>query len=112
LDADAVSPSRTSDAVIDILHTNDVIFPEIGPRLDLDQVERDLAGVLQAMHATQRDEYRLVLAQQHFLVVARDDRGAVHHDPMFGTMLMYLQGQPGAGIDGNSLDLKPLPGVD
>src|SRR5439155_26222477 len=62
------SPGRTSDAVIDILHADDVVFPEIGARLDLDQIERNLAGVLQAMHASQRHEDRLVLAQQDFLV--------------------------------------------
>src|SRR5213080_3398743 len=69
--ADASSPGRTSDTVIDILHTNNVVFAEIAARLNLDQIERNLAGIFQAMHASQRHEDRLVLAQQDFLVVAR-----------------------------------------
>ena len=108
IDADAASPSRTSDAVIDILNADDVVFPEIGARLDLDQIERNLSGILQAMHASQGNEDRLVLAQQDFLVVAGDDRGAVHHDPVFGAVIMFLQRQLGAGIDGNALDLEPV----
>ena len=60
----------------------------------------------------QRDKGRLVLAQQDFFVVARHDCGAVHHDPMFGAVIMFLQRQLGAGIDGDTLDLEPVAGMD
>ena len=108
----AVHPAAPLDPVIDILYANDVVFAEIGARLDLDQVERDLSGIFETVHAAQRDENQLVFAQQDFFVVARDNRGAVHHDPMLGAVIMLLERQLGARIDGDALDLKPLAGMD
>ena len=77
--------------MIDILHANDVVFAQIGSRLHLNQIERHLSRVFEAMHAAQRDKHRFVFAEQNFLIVARHDRGSIDHDPMLRAMEMLLQ---------------------
>ena len=38
-----------------------------------------------------RDVGRLVLLEQEFLLATRDARGARHHDPVFGAVMVQLQ---------------------
>src|SRR5215217_1517016 len=77
---------RRSEAGVDVLDPDDIVFAEIRPRLDLYQVQRQPAGVFEAVNAPQRQIDRLVLAHEVLLVVARDQRGAVDDDPMLGPM--------------------------
>src|SRR5277367_6176031 len=72
----AISPavtSITSGAVaigspllpsIRILQPHDIILAQVAAGLHLDQGQRDAAGVVQAMHAAQRQVDALVLAHQ------------------------------------------------
>ena len=76
--------------MIDILHADNIVFAEIGTRLHLDQVERDLPGILKTMHAAQRNKDRFILAKEDFLIVARNNRGAVDDNPVLGAMEMFL----------------------
>src|SRR5690349_21809462 len=54
---------RTSVASIRVVEAHDVVFAEIAARLHLDDLERHLARVLQAMPHAERNERRFVLAQ-------------------------------------------------
>ena len=49
--------SETSDPMIDILHTDDVVLAQIGAGLHLDQIERHLSRILEPVHAAQRNKY-------------------------------------------------------
>src|SRR6185437_16937502 len=63
----AVSPLV---APVRVLEADDIVFAEIAAGLHLDEVERDLAGILEAMRRAQRDVGRLVLVEKNFLVAA------------------------------------------
>ena len=84
---------RAFRSAVGILQPHDVVLPQIGAGLDLDQGQRDLAGVFQAVDAAQRQIDAFVLAHDQRFVVARHPGGAVHHDPVFGAMEMALQRQ-------------------
>jgi hypothetical protein len=43
-----------SDPLIDILHADDVVLAAIRAGLDLNQIERHLSGISEAVHATER----------------------------------------------------------
>ena len=91
-----------------VLEADDVVFAEIAARLHLDQVQRDLAGILQPVRGAERDVGRLVLGQHHLLVAAADFGGALHDDPMLGAVMVHLQRQLAARFDHDVLDLHPM----
>ena len=60
--------ARPSASAVGILEPHDIVLAEIGAGLHLDQRQRDQAGILQPVHAAQRQIDALVLAQdQGFL---------------------------------------------
>src|SRR5208282_6791933 len=77
-----------------------------------DDVQRDLAGILDAMRRADRDIRRLVFREQENLVVAGDSCRARDDDPMFGAVMMHLQRQHAARLDREVLDLKALAAID
>src|SRR5712691_3290673 len=93
---------RASDPLVDILHAYNVVLAQIGARLDLDQIERDLSRIFEAVHAAQRHEDRFVFAQQDFLVIARDNRGPVDDHPVLGPVKMLLQRKLRTRLDGDA----------
>jgi hypothetical protein len=66
----------------------------------------------QAVGDAERDVGRLVLAEQDHFLAARDLGRTTDDDPMFGTMMVHLQGERGAGADDDALDLEALAAVD
>ena len=54
----------------------------------------------------------LIDVQVEDLVTARDPCGALNHDPVLGPVLVCLQRQLGAGLDGQLLDLETLARVE
>jgi hypothetical protein len=99
-------------ASVGVFESNDVILAEVAARLHLDDFERDLSGVLQAVFDAERDVGRLVLAEQDDLLAARHPGRAAHHDPVLGAMMVHLQRERGAGADDDALDLEALAAVD
>src|SRR5947208_15385050 len=69
-------------AAVSVLEANDVVLSEVASRLHLDDLERQAAGVLEAMLGAGRNVGRFVLGEQKRLLAARDPRGAAHHDPI------------------------------
>ena len=61
------------------------------------------------MHRAEGNIDRLVLRQQGFRVIDRDQCRAGHHDPMLGPVHMGLQRQFCARLDHDPLDLKSRP---
>src|SRR5262252_7918410 len=90
----------------------DVVFAEIGAGLNLDQLQRQLAGILQPVLGADRDVDGLVLAHEHALLAALHDRRAVHYDPVLGAMIVLLQAELAARLDGDALDLEAVAGID
>src|SRR5581483_2752524 len=79
-------------APVAVFEADNIVLAEIAARLDLDDVQRLVADVLQAMHGADRDIGRLVLAQHDRVLVLRHPRLAAHHHPMLGALGMLLQG--------------------
>src|SRR5690606_37646149 len=96
------------DPAVDVFQTLDVVLAQIATGLHLDQLQRNLAGVAQAMNRRHRDEGRLILREQEGLLVTGDLGGAGHHNPVLGAMVVHLQRETGAGVDGDVLDLETL----
>src|SRR3954465_15895342 len=78
-------------ALVDVLDADDVVLPQVGAGLHFDELQRDLPGVLEAMHLAHADVDRLVLAERHRLRAARDARRAAHDDPVLRAMVVVLQ---------------------
>jgi hypothetical protein len=82
---------NTSAATVAVFEANDIILAEIAARLNFDQMKRNFAGIFEPVRGPERDVSRLVLGQHHFLVAAADPGGALHDNPMLGTMVMHLE---------------------
>ena len=81
-----------------VLKAHDIILAQIPAGLDLDDVQGNLARVLDAMAHSDGNVGGLVLFQQKDLIATRDARGARHNDPVFGAVVMHLQRQHSAWI--------------
>ena len=90
------------------MEADDVVFCKVGSGLNLYQVERHLPGVLQSVNRAQRNENRFVLPEQGGIVVTLDNCRAVHNHPMFGAMIVLLEGKLGARVDRYALDLEAV----
>ena len=75
-------------------------------------MQRQLARVFQAVVHADRDIGRFVLGQQAHLVAAGHARGARHHDPVFGAVVVHLQRQLLARLDRDALDLEAVARID
>lgn len=95
-----------------VLQAHDVILAEIAARLNLDQMQRNLAGVFQMMDDPQRNEGRLLFRQQHLRAVPRDARRAGNLDPMLGAVMVKLQRESLARLDHEALDLEARARID
>src|ERR1700710_101376 len=103
---------RRLRALIVILDTDDVVLAEIAPGLNLDQFQQNLAGIFQPVDGADRDIDRFVLVYDLDRLVDRHPRGAPHHDPVLGAMVMFLQREPPARLDDDALDLVTIAIVD
>src|SRR5687768_8566564 len=99
-------------AAVAVLEAHDVVLAEIRAGLHLDDVQRDLAGILDAVLRAERNVGRLILLEQERLLAARDARSAGDYDPMLGAMMMHLQRHRGAGLDREALHLEAIAVVD
>src|SRR5258706_6570321 len=81
---------RSLPAVM-VLEADDVVFAEIAAGLHLDDMQRDLARVLQAVRRAKRDIGRLVLGQHQLLVAAHDLCAGLADHPMLGATMVHLQ---------------------
>jgi hypothetical protein len=95
-----------SAAGVDVLVADDVVLAEIAAGLHLDQHHRQFAGVLHPVHGAQRDVDRLVLGHQLHVAADGHLRGALHHDPVLGAVVVALQAERRAGVHDDALDLE------
>src|SRR4030065_124636 len=98
--------------VVFIFKANNVVFAEIAARLYLDHFQRHCARILQAVFGAKRDIGGLILGQKKNLVATGNAGRARDHDPVFGAVVMHLQRECSAGIDGDALHLETLTGID
>ena len=76
--------------------------------MDLDHLNGNLAWVDQTVAGTKGDVGALVLSHHLFNTVLLDQGGTSHNHPMFGAMVVHLQGE---GSPWFHLDLLDLPAV-
>src|SRR5579863_8693473 len=103
--------ARSRPAII-VFDADDIVLAEIAAGLHLDQFEVDLARIFQAMLGPARNIRRFVFVQDLGFVADRDPRGAAHHDPVLGAMMMQLQRQPPARLHHDAFDLKGRTPID
>src|SRR5690606_39840290 len=104
----ARSDDRRPLSLVHILESHDVVFTQVAARLYLDQLQWNLAGVLQSVLAAQGDICALVLTQHENPVITGNAGSAAHYDPVLGAVVMHLQAEGGAGVDDDALDLETL----
>jgi hypothetical protein len=75
-----------------VIKPHDVILAEIRSALNLDQFERNLARIGEAMGGACRDVRGLVLLQQGHSIADGHFGGALNDNPMLGSVVMFLQG--------------------
>src|SRR4051812_25439303 len=78
-------------AAIGVLEADDVVLAEVGAGLHLDDLERQLARVREAVRLAERDVGALVLGQDRLAIAAGDFRGALDDDPVLGAVMVHLQ---------------------
>src|SRR5262249_39727843 len=78
-------------ALIDVLEPQDVLLTEIAADLHLDQFERDLPGIGEAMHCADRYIGRFVLMVEADALADRYFGDAAYHHPVLGAVEVLLQ---------------------
>src|SRR5471030_3204104 len=106
------SAAAASGALVDVLEAHDVVLAQVAAGLHFDQVQRHLAGIFQPVVHADRDIGRLVFRQQLDALAAGDAGRAADHHPVLGAVVVHLQRQLAARIDGDALDLEALADVD
>src|SRR5260370_42554918 len=101
-----------SNAAIGAWGAEDGSLAKVGAGLHFDQLQRQLARILQPVFGADRDVDRLVLAQQAAFVAELHHRRAMHYHPVLGAMMVPLQAEPRARLDGDSLYLEATAAVD
>src|SRR4051812_26267876 len=94
IDAAAVDRKSGSDpglAAVDVFEADDVVLAQVGAGLDFDDLERDLAGILEAVLGADRDIGGFVLGEEKGLLAASHPRGAAYDDPVLGAVVVHLQ---------------------
>jgi len=97
---------------VHILKPHHVILAQIAARLHLEHFQRYLAGIFQSILRAEGDKSGFVLTGQESLVTARHLGRALDYNPLFCPMVVHLQRQCSAGLDGDALHLKTSPGVN
>ena len=82
--------ARSARAAVRVFEADDVVLAEVAARLHLDDLERHLARVREAVHLPQRDVRALVLGEQRDLVAVGDLGGPAYDNPVFGSVVMLL----------------------
>ena len=94
--------------VIVVVEADDVVLAQVFAVLDLDDLKRDLAAVLEPVLGGYGDIGAFIRVHVVFAVPVRDPCRARYDDPVFAAMVMQLMGQFCAGIDLDPLDLVPV----
>src|SRR5262245_60094755 len=106
------APRRASAPFVEVLEADNVVLPEVGAGLHLDEVQRHLARVLEAVLLADRDVRRLVLGDEVHVRAARHSCCARHDNPMLGAVVVHLEAERRARLDHDPLDLEPVAPVD
>jgi hypothetical protein len=93
------------DALVIVIETDDIVLAQVFAALDLDDHQRDLAGILQAVVLADGDEGRLVDVDHLLLVTAGHQGGAGNDDPVLTAVVVLLQRKPLSRRDLDALDL-------
>src|SRR5688572_29343197 len=95
-----------------VFDADDIVLAEIGAGLHFDQLQHDLSGVAEPMHAAERQVDRLVLREHYRLAIARHLGRAAHHYPVLGAMMVTLQAEALAGFHEKPLHLEAVAAQD
>jgi len=91
-----------------VLEAFDIVFPEIRPRLDLDDDHVLPPDIFNPVDGPQRNVEGLTRLHPDILPVPRDQGVAPHEMPVFGPVLVPLQAQPFPRAYEEPLDLAPF----
>src|SRR5690606_28402491 len=113
LTPDALSGATVaSGSVVDVLEAHDVVLPEIVPALDLDELDRDIAEVLEAVNRTQWNMDVLVRSENAHVSIHCDLSQSADDDPMLGPVPVLLKRKAPVRVDDDALDLKSGSVID
>lgn len=100
--------SGTSGTSEIVLETFDIVFPEVRPRLDLDDDHVLLPDIFDPVDGPQRDIEGLTRLHPDRFPVPRDQGVAPYEMPVFGPVLVPLQAQALPRAYEEPLDLAPF----
>lgn len=93
-------------SAIYVIKPHNVIFAQIGAGLNFYDHERDSSWILETVNSSERDVRRLVFRiQARNISVGYLGRSA-DDDPMFGTVIVHLEGKLRTGVHRDPFDLK------
>src|SRR5215467_436316 len=81
-----VFPSLSSIPAVNVVEANNVVLAEIAAGLHFDQLQWDLSRIGEAVHRTDWNVSRLIFVHDANRVPDRHLGGAVHDDPMLGSV--------------------------
>ena len=84
-----------------VFEADDVVF-DAEAHLRFDKHEVIVAVVLNAMHVADVDEACVAFGDADLVVILRKDPGAANHDPVFFSVLVFLEGEARSGVDDDS----------
>ena len=84
--------------MIDVVVPDDVVFVEIGARLNFNDKGGDLAWISQTVPLADGDVGRLVLAQNLYVLIPCHLYCTADHDPMLRAVMMALQSKLSSGF--------------
>src|SRR5210317_1654524 len=95
-----------------VVESFNIVFRQERPCLHLNDLKNLITGVSQAVFMADRDIDRLVGLNRLHHILQGHLSNATHNHPVFGAMLMALQGKAGPGRDCNAFDEEAVSGIE
>jgi hypothetical protein len=93
-------------SLVVVFQSDDVVLTEIITKLNLNQRESTIRTITKPVICLWWNVDVVALSQLQFTVAADDIRSSPDDDPMFATLSVALQAQPGAGQDFQQLNFE------
>lgn len=98
-------------AAVGVIEANDVVFAQVGARLDFDDVQGQFPGVFELVAVAEGDVRGLIFGEQGLCAVNGDFGGAADHHPVLCAVVVHLQREFLARVDHQVFDLEPVAAV-
>ena len=85
--------------VVSVIESHDIVLSQVGAGLDFDNLQRDAAGIFQAVLLANWHMRRIVFVEIRHFVACRHFGRSPHDNPVFGAVVVHLERERGARVD-------------